>query len=85
MARLIISTDKSVNDKATAKVLGKDNRPELSFKDEGGFYIAKLTKDGQPIDPMEMYEYGTLQELTAYSKRDANKIANERGFKAMFD
>ncbi len=29
----------------------------MYFKDEGGFYVAKVTKDGKPIDPMQMYEY----------------------------
>lgn len=58
---------------------------QMSFKDEGGFYIAKLTKDGQPIDPFEMYEFGTLQEFTATSKKQAKEIAKSKGLIAVFD
>lgn len=56
----------------------------MQFKDEGGFYTTKLTKDGQPIDPFELYEYGSLQTVTAYSMKEARLIANKLGLIATF-
>jgi len=56
----------------------------MYFKDEGGYYAYKLTKDGQPIDPNGMYEYGTLQELSCTSQRMAKLIAKGHGLTAVF-
>lgn len=61
------------------------NATKLPFKDEGGFYTTKLTKDGKPIDPFALYEYGSLKEVTAATRKQAKQIAKDMGLTATFD
>lgn len=56
----------------------------MYFKDEGGYYTYKLTKDGKVTDPNEMYEFGSLQTLSCQSQRMAKLIAKGRGLTAVF-
>jgi len=63
----------------------KETKRTMSFKDEGGFYTSKLTKDGNPIDGNKMYEFGSLVTVTAYSKKEARELAKSKGFNAVFD
>lgn len=57
----------------------------ISFKDEGGFYTTKLDANGKPADDFKMYEFGTLQEITCYSKKECRDFAASKGMKANFD
>jgi len=57
----------------------------MSFKDEGGFYTVKVTKDGNPADPFKFYDFGELETLTVYSKQEGKALAKAKGCKATFD
>jgi hypothetical protein len=65
---------------ANNTTLPLDNVPKLAkgllhFKDEGGYYTYKLTKDGQLTDPTELYAFGSLITHTANDQKHARVIA----------
>jgi hypothetical protein len=49
----------------------------MYFKDEGGYYITKLTKDNQPANPNTMYEYGSLTEVPIPNRKLAKQYAKQ--------
>jgi len=61
-----------------------DTELTMFFKDEGGFYITKLTQDNQPINPNKMYEFGTLTEVPVPDKKTAREYAKQFNRKAIF-
>jgi hypothetical protein len=63
----------------------KTGKPTMSFKDEGSYYVTKLTKDGKPADHKKMYQYGSLVEKPFGSKKEARAFAKEKGCIAVFD
>ena len=56
----------------------------LNFKDEGGFYTLKITKDGKPAENGKMYQFGELETMT-FNKKLAKEFANGHGMIATFD
>lgn len=60
------------------------DKPTMYFKDEGGYYVTKLTPDNQPADPNKMYEWGTLTEVPVPNKKTAKQYAKQFGREAIF-
>jgi len=83
----IVITD---NKEMIAEFMNLINKPiyekksPMFFKDEGGYYVTKLTASNEPADPNKMYEFGTLTEVPVPNKRTAIQYAKQFGRTAIF-
>jgi len=63
----------------------EDTTPgEMHFKDEGGFYTTKFTKDGEIPETGKLYPFGSLNTVTVYTHKQAKDLAKSKGMKAVF-
>lgn len=65
----------------------KRNEPNrtMYFKDEGGYYVTKVEKDGTPADSNKLYEWGSLLPLTVTTKKEGRELAKKNGYQAIFE
>lgn len=67
-----------------ARLISLAGARTMYFKDEGGFYITKLTANNEPAEPNKMYEFGTLTEVPIPNKKVAKQYAKQFGRIAVF-